>query len=305
MTPYCSVIVPVYNEVENIASFYSELIKYVPERFELIWINDGSNDGSLLQIKRIAAADLRVRCISFSRNFGQQAALMAGLHYARGERIVLMDGDLQHPPELLPTFFKELDKGFDLVSGKKIATADIRKSKKSFTRLFYSLLNMISETRIEPDVSDFRAFNRKIADALIKFEERELFLRGVFNWIGFKTTTIDFLAPARRAGETKYSMGKMIQLGLKGTLSFSFKPLRLSLLIGTVVSLASFCYIIYAIVVYFKGHTIPGWASLIIGVMFLGGIQLIMIGLIGEYIASFFSEIKKRPLFLIDETINC
>lgn len=305
MTPYCSVIVPIYNEVDNIAAFYSELIKYVPERFELIWINDGSNDGSLQQIKKIAAADQRVRCISFSRNFGQQAALMAGLHYARGERIVLMDGDLQHPPELLPAFFGKLDEGFDLVSGKKIATADIRQSKKSFTKLFYSLLNMISETRIEPDVSDFRAFNRKIADALVKFEERELFLRGVFNWIGFKTTTIDFVAPERHAGETKYSFGKMIQLGLKGTLSFSFKPLRLSLLIGTIVSLASFCYIIYAIVVYFKGHTIPGWPSLIIGVMFLGGIQLIMIGLIGEYIASFFNEIKKRPLFLIDETINC
>jgi dolichol-phosphate mannosyltransferase len=271
----------------------------------LIWINDGSNDGSLQQIKKIASADPRVRCVSFSRNFGQQAALMAGLHYARGERIVLMDGDLQHPPELLPAFFNKLDDGFDLVSGKKIGTADIRPTKKSFTKLFYSLLNMISETRIEPDVSDFRVFNRKIADALIKFEERELFLRGVFNWIGFKTTTIDFVAPARNAGETKYSFGKMIQLGLKGTLSFSFKPLRLSLLIGTIVSLASFCYIIYAIIVYFKGHTIPGWASLIIGVMFLGGIQLIMIGLIGEYIASFFNEIKKRPLFLIDETINC
>ena len=166
------------------------------------------------------------------------------------------------------------------------------------------LINFLSDTPIEENVADFRAFNRKVAEAILMFEERELFLRGIFSWIGFKCTTIDYNAPARPYGNSKYSFLRMIKLGLKGTLSFSFKPIRLSLLIGAVVSVIAFFFALFAIIAYFSGETIPGWTSTIIAIMLLSGIQLIMIGLIGEYIASLYSEVKKRPLFIIDNKIN-
>jgi polyisoprenyl-phosphate glycosyltransferase len=190
------------------------------------------------------------------------------------------------------------------VSGQKLSTADSVGTKKLFSGWFYRMINFLSDTPIDRDVSDFRVFNQKVASAVLQFDERELFLRGIFNWIGFKTATIGYNAPARRSGHSKYSFSKMIQLALRGTLSFSFKPIRLSLLMGSIVSFAAFLFIIFAVISYFAGNTIPGWASIIIGVMFLGGIQLIMIGLIGEYVASLFMESKKRPLFLIDEKVN-
>lgn len=304
MAPHYSIVVPVFNEEENIQPFYDALCNHIPADFELIWVNDGSTDKTLSFIKSLAAKDYRIRCISFSRNFGHQAALMAGLQFAKGKRIVFMDGDLQHPPSLLPLFFGKMDEGFDLVSGQKLSTADSGGTKRIFSGWFYRLINFLSDTPIDKDVSDFRVFNQKVAAAILQFDERELFLRGIFNWIGFKTATIGYNAPARQSGHSKYSFSKMIQLALRGTLSFSFKPIRLSLLMGSIVSLAAFLFIIFAVISYFAGNTIPGWASIIIGVMFLGGIQLIMIGLIGEYVASLFMESKKRPLFLIDEKIN-
>ena len=304
MAPHYSIVVPVFNEEKNIQPFYDALCSHIPADFELIWVNDGSTDQTLHLIKGIAAKDNRIRCISFSRNFGHQAALVAGLQFARGKRIVFMDGDLQHPPSLLPLFFNKMDEGFDLVSGQKLTTEDSSGVKRIFSGWFYRLINFLSDTKIDKDVSDFRVFNKKVAAAVLQFDERELFLRGIFNWIGFKTTNISYHAPARKSGQTKYSFSKMVQLALRGTLSFSFKPIRLSLLMGTVVSIAAFLFIIFAVISYFTGNTIPGWASIIIGVMFLGGIQLIMIGLIGEYVASLFIESKKRPLFLIDEKIN-
>jgi dolichol-phosphate mannosyltransferase len=304
LAPHYSIVVPVFNEEENIQPFYDALCNHIPADFELIWVNDGSTDKTLPVIKSLAAKDYRIRCISFSRNFGHQAALMAGLQFAKGKRIVFMDGDLQHPPSLLPLFFGKMDEGFDLVSGQKLSTADSGGTKRLLSGWFYRLINFLSDTPIDKDVSDFRVFNQKVASAILQFDERELFLRGIFNWIGFKTATIGYNAPARRSGHSKYSFSKMIQLALRGTLSFSFKPIRLSLLMGSIVSVAAFLFIIFAVISYFAGNTIPGWASIIIGVMFLGGIQLIMIGLIGEYVASLFMESKKRPLFLIDEKIN-
>ncbi len=304
MTPHYSIVVPVFNEEENIQPFYDALCNHIPADFELIWVNDGSTDQTLVKIRTLAAKDFRIRCISLSRNFGHQAALIAGLQFSKGKRIVFMDGDLQHPPSLLPLFFNKMDEGFDLVSGRKLATEDIGGAKRIFSGWFYRLINYLSDTPIDKDVSDFRVFNQKVAAAVLQFEERELFLRGIFNWIGFNTANIDYNAPARQSGHTKYSFAKMVQLALRGTLSFSFKPIRLSLLMGSIVSVAAFLFIIFAVISYFAGNTIPGWASIIIGVMFLGGIQLIMIGLIGEYVASLFMETKKRPLFLIDEKIN-
>lgn len=302
--PSLSVIVPVCNEEENILPFYRELLKYAPEDVELIWVDDGSSDATLSLINEITFTDNRVKAISFSRNFGHQAALLAGLQFSGGDLTLMMDGDLQHPPAMIPQMMKEISSGFDMVSGRR--TNQKRFSFKSISSsLYYQFLNFLSDTEIEKNVADFRLFNAKVKEAILSFPEREIFLRGLFAWIGFKKTCIDFDTPPRRSGQTKYGSSKMLSFGLRGVLAFSFKPLRISLFMGLAISAFAFGFAIYAMIMFAQEKTVPGWASIIIAVMFLGGIQLIMIGLIGEYMASLFSETKKRPAFIINQKINC
>lgn len=299
-----SIIIPVYNEAGNIEPLLHELNQYCPENVEIIFVDDGSSDDTYEIINSIAKSDARVKCISFSRNFGHQNALMAGMENAKGNAIVIMDGDLQHPPSLIPTLLDNLNNGYDLVITKRNKTENIGGMKKLMAYFFYKFINLISDTKIEQNVADFKAFNRKVLNSILQFKERELFLRGIFSWIGFKTTSISFTAPPRMNGKTKYSFGKMLKLALKGTTSFSFKPLRVALLIGSIISFVAFAFGIFALVSYFKGNTVPGWASLIIAIMFFGGTQLLAIGLLGEYIASLFTETKHRPLYLVDRKIN-
>lgn len=302
--PQVSILIPVMNEAENILPLYYELKKYTPEDFEIIFINDGSTDDTILEIKQLSAKDSRVSCISFSRNFGHQNALMAGIDYAEGQHIITMDGDLQHPPSCIPLLLEKLNSDYDLVLTKRLKTEDSGFIKKTFTKAFYLFINFISDIPIEENVSDFRAFSRKVLITIRKFEERDLFLRGLFSWIGFKKTVVSFEAPSRVHGSSKYNFRAMMKLALKGTTSFSFKPLRISLLVGVIVSLFSFVFLLITIVSYFQGKTVPGWASLMTAVTFMGGIQLLVIGLMGEYIASLFRESKRRPIYIIDETIN-
>lgn len=302
--PRLSVVVPVHNEQENILPFHAEAVKHFPEDFELIWVNDGSTDGTLRTIRELAARDHRVKCISLSRNFGHQAALMAGMQQARGAVTVIMDGDLQHPPSLIPEMLRSLDNGNDIVSAKKSATDDAGMVKRSGSGIFYKLFNFLSDTPIEAHVSDFRAFNTKVREAILSLNERELFLRGLFSWIGFKQDYITYRAPARKHGSTKYGTLGMARLAMKGAVSFGFKPIRLSLFFGISISILASLYAIYALYAHWQGRTVPGWTSTMIAIMFLGGVQLLMIGLIGEYIASLYSEAKRRPLFLVDERIN-
>jgi polyisoprenyl-phosphate glycosyltransferase len=299
-----SIIIPVYNEAESIPALCKEINAYIKEPFEVIFVDDGSTDQTLEVITSLTLSSSQYKCISLSRNFGHQNALMAGMEYAAGDEIIIMDGDLQHPPFLINEMLGKLHQGFDLVLTKRNKTENIGWLKKAASSVFYAFINLISDTKIEPNVADFKAFNRKVLNSLLQFKERELFLRGIFSWIGFKTTTISFDAPARQFGKTKYSFTKMLRLALKGTTSFSFKPLRLALLIGSIISLVAFAFAIFALVAYFKGNTVPGWTSLIIAVMFLGGTQLLAIGLLGEYIASLFTETKRRPLYLVNKKIN-
>ncbi len=299
-----SIVIPVYNEAANIQPLHEALLLNCKNNYEIILVDDGSTDETFSLIEKLSAKDSHYKCISLSRNFGHQHALMAGLEYASGDQVIMMDGDLQHPPSLIPLLLDQLNNGYDIVITRRKSTADSSLLKKITGAVFYKFINFISEVKIEPNVADFKAFNRKVLQAILQFKERELFLRGIFSWIGFKTTAITFDAPARLYGKTKYSYAKMLRLALKGTTSFSFKPLRLALMIGTIISMAAFAFGIFALVSYFKGNTIPGWASLIIAVMFLGGTQLLAIGLLGEYIASLFTETKKRPLYLIDKKIN-
>ncbi|MFT3843577.1 MAG: glycosyltransferase family 2 protein [Lacibacter sp.] len=302
--PFVSVVIPVFNEAENIYPIFHEIKKFIPGDFEIIFVDDGSTDTTLPEIQSLTEEDERAKCISFSRNFGHQNALMAGMDYATGDFIITMDGDLQHPPSLLPRILEKLNEGYDLVATKRTKTDDSNWAKSLLTRFFYYVINLISDVPIEANVSDYRGFNRKVLEAILKFEERDLFLRGLFSWIGFKKTSVSFEAPARLYGKSKYSFAKMIKLALKGTTSFSFKPLRISLLAGTFVSLISFFLLAMAVIAYFQGKTVPGWASLMTVVTFMGGIQLLVIGLMGEYIASLFRESKKRPLYIINEKIN-
>ncbi len=299
-----SIIIPVYNEADNISPLYQALLQCCPKHLEIIFVDDGSTDTSLEHISRLATDDHRVKCISLSRNFGHQNALMAGMEHASGEQIVIMDGDLQHPPSLIPVLLDHLTNGYDLVQTKRNATEHISVIKKWSSFIFYKFINRISDTPIEENVADFKAFNRKVLTSILQFKERDLFLRGIFSWIGFSTVTVAFDAPARVHGKTKYSFAKMLTLALKGTTSFSFKPLRVALLVGSIISMAAFSFGIFALIAYYKGATVPGWASIIIAVMFLGGTQLLAIGLLGEYIASLFTESKKRPLYLVNRKIN-
>jgi dolichol-phosphate mannosyltransferase len=229
---------------------------------------------------------------------------MAGMAHAAGQKIIIMDGDLQHPPALIPAMVQQLDNGFDLVVTRRTKTENIGPVKKVWGSIFYAFINVISDTKIEANVADFKAFNSKVLNSILQFKERDLFLRGIFSWIGYKKITIDFDAPARKFGKTKYSFGKMLKLALKGTTSFSFKPLRVALLVGSFISLFAFAFGLFALISYFKGNTVPGWASIIIAVMILGGTQLLAIGLLGEYIASLFTEVKHRPLYLVEKKIN-
>ena len=303
--PLLSIVIPVFNEAENIPILFDEInINCLGQEYEVIFVDDGSDDGTLEQIEIIVNNNDRYRCISFSRNFGHQNALMAGMEHANGDLIIIMDGDLQHPTALIPTMLTHLNNGYDLVQTKRKKTENINSSKRILTAIFYKFINGISDTKMEANVADFKAFNRKVLNSILLFKEKELFLRGIFSWIGYKTITISFDAPARKFGKTKYSFKQMLQLALKGTTAFSFKPLRVALFFGTCISLAAFAFSIFALISYFKGNTVPGWASLIIAVMFLGGTQLLAIGLLGEYIASLFIEIKGRPLYLINKKIN-
>jgi polyisoprenyl-phosphate glycosyltransferase len=299
-----SIIIPVHNEQENIRLVCDEIATYITVEYEILFVDDGSRDNTFLEIQQQSTVNERIRCISLSRNFGHQNALMAGMQHVSGEYIVTMDGDLQHPPALIPRMLEQLNNGYDLVATIRSKTSNTGPVKRFFATLFYKFINAISDTHIEPNAADFRAFNKKILGAVLQFSEREVFLRGLFSWIGFKTTTIEFEAPKRRFGKTKYSFAKMMKFALRGTTSFSFRPLRVAFIVGAFISAAAFAFAVYALIAYLNNNTVPGWASTIIAIMFLGGTQLLAIGLLGEYIASLFVETKRRPLYLIDKKIN-
>jgi glycosyltransferase involved in cell wall biosynthesis len=299
-----SIIIPVFNEAENIIPVLQDIRSSLQDSYEVIYVDDGSTDETLSTIINLSQQDKSIKCISLSRNFGHQNALMAGMQHAKGDYIITMDGDGQHPPYIITEIIKKLDEGYDVVNTKRNKTNNAGLLKKTTAFFFYKFINIISDTRIEANQADFRGFTKKVLSCIFQFEERELFLRGIFSWLGFKNTTIQFDAPERLHGTTKYSFGKMLKLALKATTSFSFKPLRIALLIGVIISFTAFGFGIFALIEYYKGNTVPGWASMIIAVMFLGGCQLLAIGLLGEYIASLFVESKKRPLYLVDKKIN-
>ena len=301
-----SIVIPLFNEEGNLEKLYRELIGVLSataQTYEIIFVDDGSSDTSFRIVKQLASADPAVRGISFSRNFGHQVAIMAGLETSRGEVVITMDGDLQHPPHLIPSLLSEYENGYDIVNTIRKDTQDAGLGKRMTSSLFYSLMRRMSDVQIVAGAADFRLMNRMVVDAFIRLPERDRFTRGLVSWMGFRQTAITYSAAARFSGNTKYTFRKMMRFALDAITSFSPKPLRISFYLGVFSIITGLIYAVYAIYRHFTSATIPGWTSLLLVVLVLGGAQLLSLGIIGEYIARIYVQAKSRPLYFVRETV--
>jgi glycosyltransferase involved in cell wall biosynthesis len=302
--PLISIVVPIYKEEGNLELLHKTISETLSEvNFELVLVNDGSPDNSLNVIKSLAQIDSRVKYLSFSRNFGHQAALRAGLKYATGDAVVSIDADLQQPPVLIHDMIEKWKEGYDVVY--TIRESD--KEKLSYfkyvsSKLFYKLINFLSYVKIDSGAADFRLLDRKVVDKINSLKESDIFFRGIIPWIGFNQTFIQYDVKDRQWGESSYTFSKMMNLAISGVTSFSTKPLIYSIHIGLIVSTLSFLYGFYALFIkFFTTSAISGWTSLIISVLFIGGVQLICLGVIGQYIAKIYDQVRERPAYIINE----
>ncbi len=301
-----SVIIPVFNEQEIIHQLYSRLnaaVEPITPNYEFIFVNDGSKDATLFRLIELTEKDKRVKFINFSRNFGHQIAVTAGLDYCKGNAVVIIDGDLQDPPELIPELYRKYKEGNEVVYAKRIKRKGESIFKLITAKLFYRLLKRITSVDIPMDVGDFRLIDRKIVDYLKLMPEQNKFLRGQIAWLGFRQTFVEFERDSRTTGKTGYPLSKMIKFALDGITGFSNAPLRLVTNLGLFISLIAFFVILYALYShYFLHETITGWTSLIISSMFIGGIQLLSVGIIGEYISRINTNVRNRPLYIVEKT---
>lgn len=299
-----SAVIPCFNEQDNIIPLYqglTDILKTYPA-YELLFIDDGSKDNSLEIIRSLASTDKKVRFLSLSRNFGHQHALKAGLDHASGDCVISLDADLQHPPALIPALIEKWLEGFEVVNTIRGEQKSLSKSKKITSGLFYHLVNKLSSVEIKPGIADFRLLDRKVVDALKQFNENYLFLRGLIPWLGFRQTSVNYEPAERFAGQTKYSFIRMLRFALDGITSFSNRPLYLSIGLGAVIAGLAFAYGLYALYVHlFTDAALPGWTSITASVLFIGGIQLIMLGIIGIYLGKLFIENKRRPNYIISQ----
>ncbi|MBI5642860.1 MAG: glycosyltransferase family 2 protein [Deltaproteobacteria bacterium] len=304
-----SVVTPVYNEEAILPEFHRRLtlvLKAFGEPYEIVFVNDGSRDNSLALMKGISGRDKCVKVVNLSRNFGHQTAITAGLDYAIGDSVAIMDSDLQDPPEVLPGFFNKCREGYDVI----YAVRKNRKEgvfKKAAYGSFYRLLKKMANIDIPLDSGDFCVLSRRALDILKSMPERNRFLRGLRGWIGLKQTGLEYDRDKRYAGEVKYTFSKLVKLAFDGFVSFSYVPLRLASFMGLLVSLMSFLGILIIFYLsFFTSRTVsvPGWASVIVTILFLGGVQLVSIGIIGEYIGRVYDEVKQRPLYVVQDAIG-
>lgn len=301
-----AIIVPCYNEQEVLEEFHTEVGKVfsaVPDcRFRFLFVNDGSRDGTLGIIRRLAEEDPRVSYISFSRNFGKEAAMLAGLDYAESDAVILMDSDLQHPPELIPEMVRWWRQGYDDVCAKRADRKDEGFVKRHLTNFFYKLLQKCSRTEIQRNVGDFRLLDRRCVAALRLMREGERYTKGMFTWVGFKKKEIPFHVRPRAAGKTTWNYWSLLNLALEGLTSFTTAPLRLASMFGVAVSFLAILYMIYVFIrAMLYGDPVAGYPTLLTVMLCLGGVQLLALGIIGEYLGRVFNESKRRPLYLVDE----
>ena len=306
MKKLVSILVPAYNEQEVLGLLFDRLdslANTVPRYdFEFLFVNDGSRDDTLEIIKKRAKSDTRISYVNLSRNFGKETAMLAGFDYAKGDAIVIIDADLQDPPELIPEMLTYWEEGYDDVFAKRRSRAGESQLKKMTSRLYYRILQNSTNIPIQVDTGDFRLLDRRCVDALKQFRESERYTKGMFSWIGFKKKEILYDRDPRAAGETKWNYGKLINLAIDGITSFTTAPLRISTYVGAVISLIAFVYIAYLVIrPLFGAPTVPGYSSLMAVILFMGGVQLLTIGIIGEYVARIFNETKHRPLYFVEE----
>ena len=300
-----SIVVPVFNEENLIQELYSRLdqVDSLGYRKELIFVNDGSRDNTLLELIRVKGQQDHVKIIDLSRNFGHQLAITAGLDFATGDAVVFIDGDLQDPPEVISSFIKSWEEGHDVVYGVRKKREGETFFKLITAKLFYRLLSMLTETNIPNDVGDFRLIDRKVADALKEIKENNRYIRGLVSWVGFKSIGLPYIRDKRYAGSTKFSLFKMLKFSVDGIISFSSKPLYLSTFIGVIFSFVALLWGFGIIFQYVRGvsDAIIGWSSLMVVLLLVGGLNLLFLGIIGLYIGRIYSETKKRPLYIINK----
>lgn len=305
-----SVIVPCYNEEENIAYFYSELLKhtgFLDEKkmdLEILYVDDGSNDGTLSEIKKLHEKDGRVHLISFSRNFGKESAMYAGLENAKGDYVVMMDVDLQDPPALLREMFSWLEQGYDSVATRRVSRKGEPPIRSFFARTFYRLMKKISKTEIVDGARDYRLMTRQMVDAILSMKEYNRFTKGIFGWVGFKTKWLEFENVERLKGETKWSFWKLFLYSLDGITAFSTAPLMLASVVGLFFCLFAFAMIIFIVVrKLIFDDPVSGWASMVCIMLMTGGVQFFCTGILGQYLAKTYMEVKRRPIYIAREIL--
>lgn len=302
-----SVVVPCFNEVEVLPAFYVRMAAACAATgltYEIILVNDGSSDGTWEWIRGLCARDAAVVGIDLSRNHGHQLALTAGLHHASGLRILIIDADLQDPPELLGEMAKMLDEGADVVFGKREKREGETWFKRATASVFYRVLNYLNDTPIPPDTGDFRLLRRNVLDQLLRLSEQPRFIRGMVSWLGFQQVAISYTRSQRAAGESKYPFRKMLRFAFDAITSFSIKPLKLATYLGLGAGFIALVLACYSVFEWSVGHTLPGWTSLIVVVLLLGSAQLFVLGIIGEYLGRLTMQAKNRPLFIIREVVR-
>lgn len=305
--PTLSLVVPVFNEQEILPAFYERAIATLRgccSAYEIIFVDDGSTDGSFDALQRLAAADAHVRVVSFSRNFGHQTAVTAGMNYSTGAAVVVIDGDLQDPPELIPDMLARWRDGFQVVYAVR-RTRREHVLKRAAYRTFYRLLRRLSYVNMPLDAGDFALMDRCVVDLLNQMPERNRFVRGIRAWVGFRQTGIEYDRDPRFAGESKYPLTKLMRLAYDGVVSYSFVPLRLVTQLGFLISVVAFGMMTYILMLKIVwGISLVGWTSTIVVILFLGGVQLLSLGILGEYIGRIFDEVKRRPLYVVKDLIG-
>lgn len=303
-----SIVVPVYNEQDNLKEFHKRITAIMNDTcydYNLVFVDDGSKDSSAFILKQLVEEDNHVEAYLLSRNYGHQMALTCGLDNADGDAVITMDGDLQHPPELLPELIRLWEEGSEIVMTKRLATEDAGFLKNITSACYYKLINIMSKVEITPGGSDFRLMDKKAVEAFRLYRERARFIRGMVSTLGFNVSVVEFVAPPRFAGHSKFNLHKMLHFALDGITAFSNLPLRWAFYLGLFFGLCSLLLLGHVFYVKFiSDDAVPGWATTTVSILFLGGIQLVGIGILGEYIGRIFEEIKHRPLYLVSKHLK-
>lgn len=300
-----SVVIPSFNEegnIEVLATRLIEVLKTVRYDYEVIFVDDGSSDNTLERLKTLSHLDNNLFYLELSRNFGHQNALKAGYDYADGDCIISMDSDMQHPPEMIPQFLEKWEEGFDVVYTCREYQDEATIFKTKTSDLFYKMMNSLSDTKLEKGTADFRLISRNVANVLSTLNENGLFIRGLIKWLGFKQFAIHYQCEARFSGKSKYNLKKMVKFAVQGITAFSVRPLYMATGVGLFFSLLAILYIPYILISYFTGHVVSGWTSILATIVFFGGIQLMVLGIIGMYLGKLFMQSKQRPNYIIRST---